>query len=207
MNERRRRPAGEFSAWLSTLLAAVRDGTSSDVPCDGCVACCSSSQFVHVGPDENDAREHIPAELLFAAPGMPEGYELMGYDEQGRCPMLADYGCSIYEYRPKTCRTYDCRVFPATGLEPDEGKERIAERAAEWEFEVGDARARVEHAAVRAAAAYLDRRRADFPPGAVPLAPTQLAVLACEAHEAFLDTDDPEPATVRVAIRRHGHPA
>ena len=131
----------------------------------------------------------------------------MGYDEQGRCPMLAEHGCSIYEHRPRTCRTYDCRVFPATGLEPDEGKERIAERAAEWEFDVRDERSRVEHAAVRAAAAYLDRRRADFPPGAVPLAPTQLAVLACEAHEAFLDTDDPEPDAVRVAIRRHRRPS
>ena len=97
----------------------MRDGTSSDVPCDGRVVCCSSSQFVHVGPDENDAREHIPAELLFAAPGMPEGYEPpWATTSKGRCPMLVEHGCSIYEHRPKTCRTYDCRVFPATGLEP-----------------------------------------------------------------------------------------
>jgi Fe-S-cluster containining protein len=207
MNEQQRRPAGEFSAWLSSLLVAVRDGTNSDVPCDGCVACCSSSQFVHLGPDEHDALEHIPAELLFDAPGMPEGFVLMGYDEHGRCPMLAEDGCSIYEHRPRTCQAYDCRVFPATGLEPGAGKERIAERAAEWEFDESDERARVERAAVRAAAAYLDRRRADFPPGAVPAAPTQLAVLACEAHDAFVDADDPEPDAVRLAIRRRHHPA
>ena len=203
MNERVRRPAGEFSGWLSSLLDAVKDGTSPDVPCDGCVACCSSSQFVHIAPDETDALEHIPAELLFAAPGAPEGYVLMGYDEHGRCPMLAESGCTIYEHRPRTCRTYDCRVFPAAGLEPDEGKERVAERAAEWEFDYADDRARAEHEAVRAAAAYLERRRGDFPPGAVPRVPTQIAVLACEAHDAFLDTPEPEPEAVRVAIRSH----
>src|SRR5215207_1964349 len=162
MNESATRPAGEFSTWLDELLTAIRDGTNSAVPCDGCIACCSSSQFVHIGPGEQDALEHIPAELLFAAPGMPDGYVLMGYDERGRCPMLADHGCSIYDHRPRTCRTYDCRVFPATGLEPGVGKERIAERAAEWEFDVREERSRVEHDAVRAAAAYLDRRRADF---------------------------------------------
>ena len=40
-------------------------GVESDVPCNGCTACCRSSQFVHVGPDEADTLAHIPAELLF----------------------------------------------------------------------------------------------------------------------------------------------
>jgi Fe-S-cluster containining protein len=200
-NDSARRPAGEFSTWLAELLTAIRDGTNSAVPCDGCVACCSSSQFVHIGPGESDALRHIPAELLFGAPGMPDGYVLMGYDERGRCPMLGVGGCSIYEHRPRTCRTYDCRVFPAAGVMPGEGKELIAGRANEWEFDYADERARVEHAAVQAAAAYLETRRDDLPPGAVPRVPTQLAVLACEAHDAFLDTDHPEPAAVRVAIR------
>jgi Fe-S-cluster containining protein len=202
MNESATRPAGEFSTWLAELLTAIRDGTNSAVPCDGCVACCSSSQFVHVAPDEVDALAHIPAELLFPAPGMPAGHVLMGYDQQGRCPMLVDGGCSIYEHRPRTCRTYDCRVFRATGLEPDAGKEAIAARASEWRFDHADERAHVEHAATRAAAAYLERHRDDFPNGAVPRVPTQLAVLAVEAHEAFLGTSEPEPEAVRVAIRR-----
>ena len=197
------RPAGDFSAWLSGVLSAIRDGANSAVPCDGCVACCSSSQFVHVGPDEADALAHIPSELLFPAPGLPPGHSVMGYDERGRCPMLADGGCSIYEHRPRTCRTYDCRVFSATGLNPGEGKELVAERAAEWEFVYPDERDRVEREAVRAATEYLDRRRGDFPEGAVPSSPTQLAVLALEAHSAFVATPNPEPEAVRVAIRSH----
>ena len=43
----------------------------------------------------------------------------MGFDERGRCPMLTDAGCSIYAHRPRTCRTFDCRVFTAAGLSPE----------------------------------------------------------------------------------------
>jgi Fe-S-cluster containining protein len=199
--ERIRRAAGDFTAWLAGALAAIDDGAGADVPCDGCTACCVSSQFVHVDPDEQDALAHIPNELLVPAPGLPAGHLLMGYDGLGRCPMLVDDRCSIYEHRPRACRTYDCRVFPATGVDPGEGKALIAERVAEWEFGYPTERDRAEQAAVRAAASYLDRRRADFPAGAVPSAPTQLAVLAIRAHAAFVAGADPDPASVRVAIR------
>lgn len=56
---------------------------------------------------------------------------LLGYDASGRCPLLVDDRCSIYEDRPRTCRTYDCRVFVAAGVEPD--KPRIAARVRSWE--------------------------------------------------------------------------
>ena len=47
---------------------------------------------------------------------MPKGNMLLGYDENGHCPMLIDDKCSIYEHRPITCRSYDCRIFPAAGI-------------------------------------------------------------------------------------------
>jgi len=52
------------------------------------------------------------------------------------CPFLENGSCSIYEHRPRTCRTYDCRVFPATGLrvDDDDDKELIAQRAQQWQF-------------------------------------------------------------------------
>ena len=202
MNERTTRPAGGFSGWLQNVLAAISDDTSSDVPCEGCTACCTSAQFVHVAPDERDALDHIPRELLFPAPGLPEGYLLMGHDQLGRCPMLVGNRCSIYAHRPRTCRTYDCRVFAATGVGPGEGKNLLAARVGEWEFSHPLERDRVEHEAVRAAASYLQRRRGDFSPGAVPANPTQLAVLALECHDAFVTNPEPEPAAVRVAIHR-----
>src|SRR4051794_37734314 len=116
--------AGRFSPWLTGMRGALRGEGGSDVPCGGCTACCRSSQFVHIGPDEVETLAHIPTELLFPAPRLPRGHLLLGYDERGHCPMLVDDKCSIYEHRPRTCRTYDCRVFPAAGVEIDDEDQR-----------------------------------------------------------------------------------
>jgi hypothetical protein len=169
--------AGDFSDWLAQMQEALRTGGESDVPCDGCTACCRSSQFVHVEPDETDTLAHIPGELQFPAPGRP-GHVVLGYDERGHCPMLTDGGCSIYEHRPRACRTYDCRVLAAAGLD-DETKPLITDRVHRWRFgyPAGDDRAR--HDAVRAAARSLDEQ----PDAAHPL---QVAVRAIERHEDFL---------------------
>lgn len=164
-----------FGPWLAGFEAAMRGEADSDVPCGTCVACCSSSQFVHVEPDEADALAHIPAELLFPAPGMPAGHLLMGYDARGRCAMLTDQGCSIYAHRPRTCRTYDCRVFPAAGVFPDEPqKAAIAERARQWRFTYGSALEQAQHEAVQATAVRLRHEHPDVPA-------TPLAVRSCHA--------------------------
>ncbi len=52
------------------------------MPSGDCTACCTSSQFVHVEPGEEDTLAHVPKELLSPAPGLPGGHVLMGYDEQ-----------------------------------------------------------------------------------------------------------------------------
>jgi Fe-S-cluster containining protein len=57
---------------------------------------------------------------------------VLGYDERGHCPMLIDGRCSIYEHRPRACRTYDCRVFAAAGVEADQAA--IALRSQRWVF-------------------------------------------------------------------------
>jgi hypothetical protein len=156
--------AGDLRRWVASLFS--KEG--SDVPCDGCTACCEASQFVHVGPDEHDTLQHIPRELLFPAPGYPTGYLVMGFDERGRCPMLRDDGCSIYEHRPRTCRTYDCRVFAATGVVPSgPGQDAIARRAARWRFAVRDERDRDRLDAMHEAAAAAE---SDLPPIARALA-------------------------------------
>jgi uncharacterized protein len=165
--------AGGFAAWLRDIEAALRGARDADVPCGTCTACCASSQFVHVAPDETDALAHIPHELLFPAPRMPAGHVILGYDEQGRCPMLRDDGCSIYEHRPQTCRTYDCRVFPATGIEPDGDQVLIARRARRWRFDLPTEADRAEHEALRSAAASLPEDAGT---------PTQRAVRVIEVH-------------------------
>jgi hypothetical protein len=123
----------------------------------------------------------------------------MGYDERGHCPMLVDERCSIYEHRPRTCRTYDCRVFPAAGVTPDPGSP-VSERARQWTFRHPSDQDRTEHDAVRAAAAFLEARHDEVFPDAPLPTETQRAVMAIDVHELFL-AQDPEPAAVRVWLR------
>ena len=145
--------AGAFSAWLAGMERALAGEAESDVPCGSCTGCCTASQFIHIGPEETAALGRIPAELLFPAPRAPDGHVLMGYDERGHCPMLTDGACSIYEDRPRTCRTYDCRVFAAADVAPDAaGQPDIAARVARWRFDHPTAVDEAEHAAVQAAA-------------------------------------------------------
>jgi uncharacterized protein len=210
MDEEHDLAAGDFSAWMLDMQGALRGERGSDVPCDGCTACCTSSQFIHIGPDETDTLSHIPAALLFPAPRLPRGHVVVGYDEHGHCPMLVDGQCSIYEHRPRTCRTYDCRVFPAAALQPDDDdKALIARRARRWQFQFPTPGDRDQHDAVKAAASYLGQHTDVLPDGVVPANTTQLAVLAIEVHDVFLrrreqpdQAVDPDPDAVRVELRR-----
>ncbi len=146
----------------------------SDVPCDGCTACCRSSQFVHIEPDEVETLAHIPAELLFPAPLLPTGHVVLGYDENGHCPMLVDDRCSIYAHRPRTCRTFDCRVYAAAEVEPDPVTQPdIARRVRRWRFDHPMPMDRDEQEAVRTAA----RVAGELPP-------TQRAIVAIRTHRA-----------------------
>ncbi len=142
--------AGDFGDWLVAIRASLSDRRDMDVPCGGCTACCRSHQFVHVDADETDTLAHIPEALLFPAPGGSPGSRVLGYDADGRCPMLVDDRCSIYEHRPRACRTYDCRVFAATGLRADQPL--IDERVRRWRFTFANDAARQEHDALRARA-------------------------------------------------------
>ena len=172
-------PAGDFASWLFAMQAALRGEVDSQVPCGGCSACCTSSQFVPIGPDETDTLARIPAELLFPAPRRPKGHYVLGYDENGHCPMLVEGLCSIYEHRPRTCRTYDCRIFAATGLEVDaeaDTKVEIAARVRRWRFTFPADEDHRRHAAVQVAV-----RTAHLP------SITELATRAIETHEEFLD--------------------
>jgi hypothetical protein len=190
--------AGEFATWLAGVEAAIVDGAATDVPCGPCTACCRSSQFVHVAPDEWDALAHIPSELLFPAPMMPRGHVLMGYDKDGRCPMLGADGCTIYAHRPRTCRTYDCRVFTAADVEPDADKPAIAERTRRWRFDHTQPGSSALHDAVRAAARFVEAHRDEL---GIGRSTTDVAVAAVTAHRLFVDARARDVETVRVALR------
>jgi Fe-S-cluster containining protein len=192
--------AGDFGDWLDALPGAIDGEHDADVPCGTCTGCCTSSQFIAIGPDEVDTLRAIPAALRFPAPGRPKGHVLLGYDEHGHCPMLVDGACTIYDRRPRTCRTYDCRVFPAAGLEPDEAtKAAITERVHRWRFAHPRPDDAARHDAVRAAAVFIRAHVDEWPAGSLPATTTHQAVLATQIHELFL-AGDPDPSTVRGSI-------
>ncbi len=190
-------------------MAAIDGTVDADVPCGTCTGCCEASQFIHLTPDDTDALAHIPAALRFPAPGLPSGHQLMGYDEHGRCPMLVDGACSIYDHRPRTCRTYDCRIFAATGVQPDgDPSGAIAERVGRWRFRFESSADHDERAAVLAAAGVIGRGDDVLPEALRARSATRRAVLAVETAVAFLGPADAdgrravvEPSTeVLVAI-------
>lgn len=182
-------PAGEFSSWLLGFRSSLRDGTANEVACGDCVGCCSSSYFIHVGSDEKDTLRHLPKDLAIPAPGMDSGNLLIGYQPDGRCPLLGDdRRCSFYAHRPRTCRAYDCRVFAAAGIAAGgHDKSTINERVKSWKFEYASEADRRTHRSVRQAAKFIREHARLFPGGRIPTDPGQLAILAIKVHPVFLE--------------------
>ena len=179
-------PVGGFLSWLLRTRRALITEAAVDVPCGECRACCTSSYFIHIGPDETETLARIPKELLFPAPRLPKGNVLLGYDKKGHCPLFINNTCSIYDQRPRTCATYDCRIFPATGLSAGDDRALICQQARRWKFDFPTTEDHRAFSAVRAAAAFLRERAVCFPAGFVPSNTTQQAVIAIEVYEVFL---------------------
>jgi Fe-S-cluster containining protein len=183
-------PAGPFREWLAEIRASLLGDGGTNVPCGDCVGCCVSSYFIPIRPQDSQAREHIPAQFLVSAPGQPNGHSMMGYLDDGKCPMLNAGKCSIYHHRPQTCRDYDCRIFAAAGMDAG-GPEKhvINKRVNEWQFSYPAAEDRHAHDAVLAAAAFIREKKSRFPGGRAPTAATGIAVLAIKSYTVFLDPE------------------
>ena len=182
--------AGDFTTWLQGTRATQLEGNDADVPCGDCNGCCKSFYFIHITPKDTDALEVIPQELLVDAPGLPPGHFVMGYNDQGHCPMLRDDRCTIYEHRPQTCRAYDCRIFAASDMQPGEtDKALVRERTERWVFNYETPTDRTSQKNVARAARWLTEQRnnpdSHLPANFIPSNSTQLAVLAIELRELF----------------------
>lgn len=179
--------AGSFSSWLRRTRSALIKENGTEVPCGTCNACCRSSYFIHIRPEESGTLASINRKLLFPAPGLPKGNVLMGYGKNGSCPMLVDNKCSIYETRSITCRSYDCRIFAAAGLSSGaEDKALINRQIKRWRFDYPAKRDRDQHLAVQNAAKFLIEHADCFPGGTVPQNPLQIAILAIKVYGVFL---------------------
>jgi hypothetical protein len=101
--------------------------------------------------------------------------------------MLRGGRCSIYEDRPLTCRTYDCRVFAAAGIDAD--RPAITRRARTWVFDLASDDDRRELAAVRAAAAFLRDHPECLVGGPRADNPAHVALAALRVYDIFLQPD------------------
>lgn len=180
-------PAGEFSTWLRTIRKAIKENRGTNVPCGGCVACCSASCFIHIKSSETDTLRRIPKELLAPAPWRPKGDMVLGYFKDGCCPMIKEKKCSIYEHRPYTCRIFDCRILAATGLGLKSAVHNpILQQARLWKFQYRTKRAKALHAAVQDAAKFLTRHKESIKNHVISTDVIQLSVLAVEVYDVFL---------------------
>jgi len=199
--------AGDFGEWLAQIRASLQGEGGTDVPCGDCVGCCVSSYFIPVRPEDKEALAVIPANLLVTAPGQTKGHVMMGYREDGTCPMLNTGKCSIYQHRPQTCRDYDCRIFAAAGIDAgNKDKHVINKRVREWQFTYATEADRLAHNAVLAAATFIKNKGASFPSGRAPTAPTGIAVLAIKSYVIFfggqLTMSEPEIARAIIKASR-----
>jgi uncharacterized protein len=177
-----------FSTWLRQMQAALAEEQPANVPCGECNACCRTSHFIHVRPEEKRALKRIPRAFLFPAPGLPPGNLVLGYDKAGRCPLMTEGRCTIYEDRPHVCRTYDCRIYAATGTVAE--RAAIAEQVKRWSFTYPSQDDRDRHAAVKAAARHIREHTECLASEAARAEPVRVAVLAIAVHEAFLPNGD-----------------
>lgn len=172
-----------FAGWLRATLDTLLRDAPADVPCGPCNACCRTFHQLHIRPGEKGARKRLPREYLTVARGLPPGYLLLGYTDDGACPVLVGGRCTIYEDRPLVCRTYDCRLYAATGVEPDRAE--IAAQVRRWRFAYPEPEDRELQEAVLAALAFIRRTPSCLPSEAARRQPIRLATLAVVAHELF----------------------
>jgi uncharacterized protein len=182
---------GSYSAWLKELVGSLKGENDSVVPCGECVACCTSSHFVHIKPTDSETLKHVPRNLIFPAPGLPKGHYLLGYNKKGHCPMYSANGCTIYKYRPQTCRQYDCRIFAATNVKiTDVDKANISRQSARWVFNIESAQDLVDSTSVKSAASFIEKYSDQFPRGFIPSNSAQRAVMAIRVYNLFVSRGD-----------------
>ena len=175
-----------FSSWLNRIRESQKTGEAVNVPCGDCTACCTSSYFIHIKPGETGTISKIPGKLMFPAPGLPKGNLLLGFDKKGRCPMFINNLCSVYDNRPETCRTYDCRIFTATGLQPGDDKALISRQVKRWKFKFENDLDLCDYSAVHNASGFITRYAGSFPAGFIPINIPQQAMIAIKTYEVFL---------------------
>lgn len=123
------KPSGSVTTFLRKLAHGEKTGNVK-VPCGQCNACCRS-KYIHADllPHElADFPEAVKVDM--SASKRSSGWALPK-KEDGSCVHLIEGKCSIYDRRPHSCRTYDCRLYLLTGAIPVYD-EAMAEAIKQW---------------------------------------------------------------------------
>jgi len=96
--------------------------------------------------------------------------------------------CSIYKYRPATCRSFDCRVIAASGIAVKDTN-LIAQHAQRWKFSYGNEGDRDLLSAVQAAASFLIKYPECIRDNLISMDAIQLAVFAIKVYDVFLNNN------------------
>ena len=103
-------------------------------PAGSCNACCRTfHQHPPAARGEAGAQAAAQGVPAPSAPGPAAGLPAPRlHGRRAACPVLVGGRCTIYEDRPLVCRTYDCRMYAATGVAPDRAE--IAAQVRRWRF-------------------------------------------------------------------------
>ena len=95
-----------FLPWWYAWAKGQLDGVGVSVPCDGCGAQCCLTNQIELLPMLDDDPRYKRAE---------DGSPYLQRRADGACiHLLEDNRCEVHDYPPFTCRTFDCRMYPAT---------------------------------------------------------------------------------------------
>jgi hypothetical protein len=95
------------------LTSIVSDEPIENVPCRSCTLCCEKLS-PYLSPDEV-ASGLYPLSLIQPTDDQRSMNSEIGpivtvyRKKSGGCGMFIDGKCSIYDYRPNSCRQFDCR--------------------------------------------------------------------------------------------------
>jgi len=183
--------AGKFSVWLEALKGSLEGRNSVNVPCGECIGCCTSSYFIHIKPTDIETLKYISKNIRFPAPNLPKGHYILGYDKNGHCPMFKQGKCSIYDFRPETCRQYDCRIYPATGLSlENDDNHLIFEQSKNWKFDVSSDYDLEAFHAVKSATQFIIEKKEYFPYNLIPGNKPEQAIFAICISDIFKGLTD-----------------
>lgn len=112
--------AGSPRAFMADTARRLAAGAPAEVPCNGCNACCHH-ETINVDPADEppESIAHLSLEPNPHADQVythPDGRTTkcaplrLRHQDDGACIHLGPTGCTVYEYRPRSCRNFDCRV-------------------------------------------------------------------------------------------------